>query len=496
MFREEFERVTPESVGISSAGIEKFLDALESGYTDMHGLMIMRHGKVCAEGWWAPFAPGLHHMCNSLTKSYMGTAIGVAYTEGLLKLSDRLIDIFPEFTPENPSEYIDELTVRNVLCMGTGMTGFPSMEGNWVKNFIAVPMKYRPGTAYFYNSVGSTFLGKIVEKLTGKNVYDYLNEKVFSKIGIDMDNFDYGIAPEGQDMWAWRAVSTTEDNLRLMKLYANGGVWNGERILAEDYVKLATTNQNDSATEAINNPGADDNYVGYGFQIWMCQYPGAYRADGAAGQFSIVIPSKDMIVSINENAFGGPQKTLDNVWKYLMPAVADDVLPEDEEACAALRRRMSHLAIGAPEYRPYAAGKAAASGKYVMTSGKFSLYCTGMQSPEAAPIERFTIDFGAMDGRIEWVGKDRLTGSLEFAMNGTRRFNRLPSMWQFATECWANGLWEGDNTFRLEMLWPENNSSRTIRFVFSDAGVQIVEKAGRPGPGGAAPTGDVLAVKK
>ncbi len=484
MKRTEFERVTPESVGISSEGISRFVDSLETGYTDMHGLMIMRHGKICTEGWWAPFAPGLHHMCNSLTKSYMGTAIGVAYTEGLLKLDDRLIDIFPEYTPENPSPYIDDLTVRNVLCMGTGMKSFPSMEGEggWVKNFIGHEIVDKPGTTYYYNSVGSTFLGKIILKLTGKDVYTYLNEKVFTKIGIDGSNIDHGIAPDGKDMWAWRTVSCTEDNLRLMKLYADGGIApNGERILAEDYVKLATTNQNDSASEAINNPGADDNYVGYGFQIWMCQYPGAYRADGAGGQFSIVIPDKDMIVSINESA-RKPQKTLDNVWKYLMPAVMDDVLPENEEAAEALKSRMKHLAIAAPDFAPYSKRKVTASGKYVLTQGNFDLYANGMMTPGAAPTEWFEINFDTMEGSIKWVAKDRQSCSLEFAMNGQRRFNKFASPWQFATECWANGLWDGD-VFKLELLWPENNASRTFLFIFGDDEVEIQEQLAGPAMG-------------
>ncbi len=484
MKRTEFERVTPESVGISSKGIMEFVDQLESGYTHMHGLMIMRHGKVCCEGWWAPFAPGLHHMCNSLTKTYMGTAIGIAYTEGLLKLDDRLIDIFPEFTPEEPSEYIDELTVRNVLTMGTGMRSFPSMEGDWVKNFIAVPMVYRPGTAYFYNSVGSTFLGKIIEKLTGMDVYEYLNEKLFPKIGIDPENIDHGIAPAGKDMWAWRTVSTTEDNLRLMMLYKNGGVWDGERILAEDYVKLATTNQNDSATEAINNPGNPDNYVGYGYQIWMCQYPGAYRADGAGGQFSIVIPDKDMIVSINENAFGGPQKTLDNVWNYLMPAVMEEALPEDPENAAKLSRRMKHLAMEAPEFHPYAPVKEEAEGIYVTEKEGFGLYCTGMMAPISPSIDTFRLTLNAMEGSIEWVCKDRKEGMIEFAMDGSRRYNYLDSPWQFATQCWANAYFENDTTLVLQMLWPENNSDRTIRFGFEDGLVTIKEKVYGPGQSG------------
>ena len=94
--RKEFERVTPESVGLRSGDILEFIDALEHSETEMHGLMIMRHGKVCAEGWWAPFAPNLRHGLQSHTKTYAATAVGIAYTEGILRLDERLIDIFPE----------------------------------------------------------------------------------------------------------------------------------------------------------------------------------------------------------------------------------------------------------------------------------------------------------------------------------------------------------------------------------------------------------------
>ena len=119
--RKEFPRVTPESVGIPSASIEELLNKLEEGWTEPHGLMIMRHGKVCAEGWWSPYAPGVRHGLQSHTKTYAATAVGIACTEGLLKLSDRIVDIFPDEIPENPSENLKKLTVRDVLCMGCGM---------------------------------------------------------------------------------------------------------------------------------------------------------------------------------------------------------------------------------------------------------------------------------------------------------------------------------------------------------------------------------------
>ena len=88
----EFETVTPESVGIESSAIMELLDELESGFTEPHGLMIMRYGKICAKGWWAPYAPGIPHGQQSHTKTYAATAVGIAYTEGLLSLDEKIID--------------------------------------------------------------------------------------------------------------------------------------------------------------------------------------------------------------------------------------------------------------------------------------------------------------------------------------------------------------------------------------------------------------------
>ena len=317
--RKEFERVTPESVGIRSKAIMDYIDALERSNTEMHGLMIMRHGKICAEGWWQPFAPGLRHGLQSHTKTYAATAVGIAYTEGILRLDERLIDIFPEESPAQPSENLKKLTVCDVLCMGCGMDTMPCPTEHWIRDFLHTPVVHEPGTTYMYNSVGSSILGAIVRKKTGEGLHEYLTKRLFRKIGIDPENIRWYYMPDGMETGGGGMLATTEDNLRLMKLYADGGVWEGERILAEDYVRLATTNQNDSATESINNPEASDNFLGYGFQIWMCKPKGVYRADGAMGQFTIVCPDQDMLIAINETAIGAhwAQSTLDITWEFL-----------------------------------------------------------------------------------------------------------------------------------------------------------------------------------
>lgn len=474
--RKEFPRTTPEAVGIPSASVEWLLDRLEEGWTEPHGLMIMRHGKVCAEGWWAPYATGIRHGLQSHTKTYAATAVGIAYTEGLLKLTDRIVDIFADEIPENPSENLKKLTVRDVLCMGCGMDTMPRPSKDWIREFLATPVNHVPGTTFMYNSTGSTFLGAIVRKLTGLGLHDYLKPRLFDKIGIDAENLRWITMPDGMEVGGGGLFATTEDNLRLMKLYADGGVWEGERILAEDYVKLATSKQNDSATERAVNPPAEDNFVGYGFQIWMCRPKGVYRADGAMGQFTIVFPERDMLLAITENASGStggamPQKALDTIWEWLdsLPGPETEILPEDPEASAHLARRMQMLALPAPRRSPESPLQEKINGStYAVTDGYFALsdagmvrFMSGEDRPGGAKALSLTFAENACTLTCLVDGKPQ---SLTAAMDGTRLRNELPGMPSIAL---CSGCWEADNVFRLRLRMVETCNETSITFTFS-----------------------------
>ena len=480
--RKEFPRTTPEAVGIPSASVEWLLDRLEEGWTEPHGLMIMRHGKVCAEGWWAPYASGIRHGLQSHTKTYAATAVGIAYTEGLLKLTDRIVDIFADEIPENPSENLKKLTVRDVLCMGCGMDTMPRPSKDWIREFLATPVNHVPGTTFMYNSTGSTFLGAIVRKLTGLGLHDYLKPRLFDKIGIDAENLRWITMPDGMEIGGGGLFATTEDNLRLMKLYADGGVWEGERILAEDYVKLATSKQNDSATERAVNPPAEDNFVGYGFQIWMCRPKGVYRADGAMGQFTIVFPERDMLLAITENASGStggamPQKALDTIWEWLdsLPGPETEILPEDPEASAHLACRMQMLALPAPRRSPESPLQEKINGStYAVTDGYFALsdagmvrFMSGEDRPGGAKALSLTFAENACTLTCLVDGKPQ---SLTAAMDGTRLRNELPGMPSIAL---CSGCWEADNVFRLRLRMVETCNETSITFTFSGDQAQV-----------------------
>src|SRR5438132_443006 len=104
-------RSTPEAEGVSSEGISNFLDAAAGSKHEFHSYMILRHGKVIAEGWWSPYQRELKHSMYSVSKSFTATAVGFAISEGKLKLTDKVISFFPTALPDTISPYLQALTV-------------------------------------------------------------------------------------------------------------------------------------------------------------------------------------------------------------------------------------------------------------------------------------------------------------------------------------------------------------------------------------------------
>ncbi|MBP5166698.1 MAG: serine hydrolase [Oscillospiraceae bacterium] len=483
-YRKPFDTASPEAVGIRSGDILRYIADLEASDTEMHGLMIMRHGLLCAQGWWAPFGPGIRHGLQSHTKTYAATAVGIAYTEGILRLDERLIDIFPDESPAEPSENLKLLTVRDVLCMGCGMDTMPPPSKDWIRRFMHTPVNHKPGTTYMYNSTGSTLLGAIVRKKTGLGLHDYLKPRLFDKIGIDASNLRWACMPDGMEVGGGGLWATTEDNLRLLKLYADGGVWEGERILAEDYVCLATTNQNDSASEAAVNPPATDNFLGYGFQIWMCKPEGAYRADGAMGQFTIVLPKQDMIIAITETAPGAhwAQRTLDITWDFVDRVTENGPLPEDTAAYDALKAKLASLNVGNPPCQPYSPTAERISGKiFRMTQGLFGPFGGNFMSGEGPdPVREFSFDFDTYGCLWKLTTASGRSETVRVGTGGLRMTNVLGRT-EDATQLYlAHGSWSDENCFELRCRWLETCLEDVYTLTFEGDKVTITAANNSP----------------
>ena len=335
----QLQRVSPESVGFRSADISECIRAVTHKNTHMHSFIAARHGKIFAECYWDPFSKELVHSNHSLGKSYTCTAVLFLIQEGILSENDLIVDLFREEIEErgiSPDENMRKMRLRDVMSMATGMERMPMIEDDWIGRFLSAPVKYEPGTRFFYNTAGSCMLGALVKKFGGKDLKEFLTERLFGKIGIDPNRFVWLKFPNGFDAEPG-TFSLTEDNLRLAMLYTNLGKWNGEQILDEALVRRALSVQ----TENADNPDLLDWRCGYGYQLWACSYPGVYRIDGGQAQYGIIWPEQGITVAIHEGAIlpDGLQDTLNVVYRFLFDKLAGDKLPENPDAYMALLRQ-------------------------------------------------------------------------------------------------------------------------------------------------------------
>ena len=337
---------TPESQGVSSVAIERWIDVCEKELDAVHGFVVRRHGRVIAEGSWAPFDTlNEPHMLYSHSKAFTATAIGFLVDDGELDLDERVVDLFPERTPENPSENLRQLRVRDLLTMNVGAS-FTDAEkkdirGDWVRAFLANAIEQKPGTVFKYDSCATFMLSAIVKAKTGEDMMTFLEKRLFTP--MEFGPHWSGTAPDGTVCGGWGMNMTTRDLAKFGQLYLDKGIWQGRRLLSEAWIALATARQTWSGAIAVAGEDGGDWHQGYGFQFWRCRH-GAYRADGASGQLTVVLPKQDAVVSIHAG-LKDMQKELDVLWDYLLPAFADEPLKEDAAAVVKLRVRCKSLKL-------------------------------------------------------------------------------------------------------------------------------------------------------
>ena len=333
-------RSTPEAQGISSQAVLDFVQAVDQKINTLHSFMVVRHGCVIASGWWAPEAADKPHILMSVSKSFTSTAVGLATADGKLSLDDPVLKFFPEDAPADPSDHLKALTVRDLLTMTGGHDTEPKSGsgGPTVKQFLAHPFVHQPGTHFQYNTMGTYTLSAIVTKVTGQTVLDFLQPRLFDPLGIEHPEWDR--SSEGYSLGGYGLKLRTEDIARFGQLLLQKGEWHGKQLVPPEWIAQATSRQVSNEQEDHSKIGPD--WVqGYGFQFWRCRH-NAYRADGAGGQFCVVMPEQDAVVAITAQT-GNMQGELDAIWDHLLPAFQTAALPEDPAALEKLAQAVAQL---------------------------------------------------------------------------------------------------------------------------------------------------------
>jgi CubicO group peptidase (beta-lactamase class C family) len=433
------------------AAVEGFVDAV--GKLGVHGFVLLRHGETVAEGWWEPYGPDRPHTLYSLSKSFTSTAVGLAVADGLLSVEDLVVDHLPG------DGDLRGMRVRHLLTMTTGhdADAAPLMaldpDGDWVRGLHRVPVRHEPGTRFVYNSGATYALSAIVQRRTGETVLDYLRQRLFEPLGFGPAAWD--TCPRGVSLGGWGLRLRTADVARFGQLYLQGGRWQGRQLLPAGWVEAATAFQVPNADQ----DSSPDWRQGYGYQFWRCRH-GAFRGDGAFGQFVVVMPEQDQVVAINAGT-QDMQAVLDAVWTHLL----------DAAPAPAAAPRLEGLRI--PALTDTAEPAADLPGREFRVADPVAPPQRGYRPPIDQPsrIEGFAV-VRASPG---WVV--RLDDE-----HGAHRFACEPGRWHASTMTTSDGAvhpiattgaWRGPATFELRVCHTAEPCTRTYTARFDATGVTV-----------------------
>lgn len=317
-------RSAPEAQGVPSAKVIEFLDSMTSlKATEIHSVILMRNGYVIAEIYPTPFAAEYGHAQYSCSKTFVSAAIGMAVEENRLRLSDRLASFFPELLPDSIGDRLANITIRDLLTMTSGFRPTERVrnkETEWVREYLANEIVAEPGTRFAYDSMDTYLLSAVIQRVTGQTLLDYLQPRLFEPLHIEYLNWEW--SPEGITCGGWGLYLQAESMAKFGQLLLNKGEWNGRQLIPSDWV-------DEMMYSHVKRQDGDD----YCFQMWKSPHPNTSRADGAFGQFIIVMPDEEAVLVVTQCFNGnGSAKEMEWLFDSLLPSFDNSVMKAGKDS--------------------------------------------------------------------------------------------------------------------------------------------------------------------
>lgn len=446
-------RSTPEAEGLASAHVRDFMDRLMAdSRCEVHSCIIMRHGHVIAEMYPRPWRRDYRQTMYSVSKTFTAAAVGMCMADSLLSLEDSIGRFFPLLLPEDASDTLRAITVRDLLAMQSGLpvdTKMRTYEREWIKAYLRQRPVAMPGTRWAYDSIVTYLLSAMVQEVSGRPLVQFLNDRLFLPLGIDGAAWEE--SPEGVSCGGWGLYIRPEDMARFGQLLLGGGVWNGVRLLPEGWTEEMMRAQ------SVNGR--------YGFQMWQCRYPGWAEANGAYGQHIFVIPEADMVVTLTQcNSRRTP------VAEWIKEMLADNC-------------REGALPPGG--YRPVSGGYTLPPASGGRSSGRLAGSLRLALAGNVLGWDRLAIRTGEEGLELEITDGEMRTYTLrpgygrwnEDAFNGRpyhnpafmNNFSNLPDTWHVA----SSYGWADRNTLNLRLHWVDWLTSAEVQIRLSGASASL-----------------------
>lgn len=348
---------TPEEVGMSSEALQKLVDF--GAASEMDSLLVIRHGRIVAEAYYAPFKAGRRHRINSATKGVTTALIGAAIHAGRLAGPQEPVHTF---FPNQADAFADArkraMRVQHLMDMTSGLDWDEPLSGrgssagemertrDWVRYVLDRPMKQAPGEAFNYNSGNSQVLSAIVTRATGLRAEKFAVQALFGPLGIV--DFDWNVDSTGLSTGGYGLQMTTRDMAKIGYLYLHDGVWDGQRLLPPGWAARPR------AAKVAMDIGAPGDFF-YADGWWVVPKRGAQMLAGMNRQIILVMPSRGLVVVTT----GRTHWRFDHFFDLLEGAVRSDAaLPADPKGLRALRAKeeaVARTAAATPASPPAAA---------------------------------------------------------------------------------------------------------------------------------------------
>ena len=332
---------SPESVGLSSQAILRFIERLEQEKICIHGFLIICRGKIAAEGYWAPFTKNKLHRMYSVSKSFVSIAIGLMIDEGKLSLDDKVAKFFPDLLPKKVHPYIAESTVRDLLMMAAphSENSYTSNDSNWAWTFFNKEPSHMPGTIFNYQTSATVILNTIVERISGMTFLEYMRPRILDHIGFSKDTWCVQ-TPEGTSWGGSGVQCTLRDMAKMALVCMNRGRWGDKQLISKEYIAAATSKQIDNSFIHGNN--------GYGYQIW-CEKNNGFSFRGMGSQLAYCMPDKEFIFTCIADTQGDEPTAgrgiTEAMWQELYNPMSSAHLSESPESLLKLNKKIDSLAF-------------------------------------------------------------------------------------------------------------------------------------------------------
>lgn len=488
-----FRRTAPEAHGISSKRIYNMLAELESDRrANVHSIIVLKDGEVISEASRAGYSVNMRHLAHSMSKSVTGMAVGMLVDDGKLDTGCPICEIFPEIPYKD--KRFSRITVEHLLTMTSGVSFSEAgsvTESEWTRAYFAATLKFEPGSEFSYNSMNSYVLARIVSRISGLGLAEFLRERLFAPLGIE--NYQWEIGPEGVEKGGWGLYLSAESWAKLGQLYLDGGRFGGRPIISSEWIRRS------SETRGIAPKKNGD--FNYGYHLWVARESSEILFNGMLGQNVWICPKNGIVVALNcgNNELFQDSPTLETVRKYLAAPIDDPLVSRDVRVLREREkrffesRRWAHPCeenrgilpfLGLRPRRPFVKEWGDVLGDYAIVSNRVSLlplFVRGMQNNLACGISSLSL---CRVGDGLWLSLTEAGEEYSFELGLYRYAEAVLDLRgeKYTVRALADAVAgpSGETEYRIEIIFPELPNTRMLRLIPDGEGQIRIETSEQP----------------